>query len=62
VIGGQNKKDKATFIYNQLIKKNEKDVLFLLSRLDTDLEEPEINVILEQAENSPMFKVRVHLN
>jgi hypothetical protein len=55
------KQDKLTRLYLALIKKNERDVISLLQRVEDELEHDEIMALWHDAERSPMFKVRVYL-
>lgn len=56
------KSDKISKIYNLFIKKNERDVINLLLRIENDLDDETILELLKDAERSPMFKVRVYLH
>ena len=57
-----NLEDKKTAIYHCLIKKNEKDVLNLITRCEGELTDLDINAMLLEAEISPLYKVRIYFN
>jgi hypothetical protein len=54
-------KDKTYNIYNYLIKKNEKDVIQLLTRYQDGLAADKIRDLLDEAKSAPLFKLRVVL-
>ena len=50
-----------TRLYLGLIRRNERDVLSLLQRVEEDLEKEEVVNLWLDSQNSPLFKVRVYL-
>jgi len=59
--GTSGKESKLTKLYFGLIKKNERDVISLLQRCESELDPDEVQRLWHDAERSPMFKVRVYL-
>ena len=55
------KENKTYNIYTYLIKKNEKDVIQLLSRFQDVLSAEKIRDLLEEANSAPLYKLRVVL-
>lgn len=61
VVKKQSKQEKLTRLYLGLIRRNERDVLSLLQRVEEDLEKEEVISLWIDSQNSPLFKVRVYL-
>lgn len=61
VVKKQSKQEKLTRLYLGLIRRNERDVLSLLQRVEEDLEKEEVVNLWLESQNSPLFKVRVYL-